>query len=200
MSLAATQRRRSYHVGNVRAQLLAAARELLDESGPTGLSLRAIADRAGVAPGTVYYYHADKAALLGDLAADGFRQLAETMRAAYAERDGQTGLQAIGGAYLTFVREKPQIYELMYQALEAERSPEVAAAEAFAFSVARAAIVDDFSVVHGPERSAQIADAIWAWGRGIAAISLSRSSPGRGPQHQAVDSAVEGLKALLGGR
>ena len=52
-STAILERRRTYHVGNVRSQLLSAAREILQEQGRVGLSLRAIADRGGVAPGTV---------------------------------------------------------------------------------------------------------------------------------------------------
>ena len=37
----------------------------------------------------------------------------------------------------------------------------------------------------------------WAWGRGIAAMSLSRGSPGQGPEGRTVESAVRGLEALI---
>jgi len=199
MTAVSLERRRTYHVGNVRGQLLAAARCILQESGRAGLSLRAIADRAGVAPGTVYYHYADKAALLAGLAIDGFRQLAEAMRAAY-EVDGDIGgLRSTGGAYLNFLREKPELYELMYEALDSGRREDVAAAEAEAFAVSRAAIMADFAGQHAPELAGSIADAIWAWGRGIAAVALSRSLPGHGPEDGAMESAVRGLEALIAG-
>ena len=196
-STAILERRRTYHVGNVRSQLLAAAREILHEQGRAGLSLRAIADRGGVAPGTVYYHYADKAALLGGLAVDGFRQLAEVMRQAYETRGEASGLRSTGLAYLNFLREKPELYELMYEALDAGRREDVAAAEAEAFAVCRAAIIADFVEQHSPDLAGEIAEAIWAWGRGIAVVALSRGAPGHGPKDEAVESAVRGLEALI---
>ncbi len=200
VSTATLERRRTYHVGNVRGQLLAAARDILQEQGRVGLSLRAIAERGGVAPGTVYYHYADKAALLAGLAVDGFRQLAEAMRQAYEARRGETGLRSIGFAYLNFLREKPELYELMYEALDAGRRQDVAEAEAEAFAVAREAIVHDFAGHHSTDLAHKIAEAIWAWGRGIAAVALSRGAPGCGPQRETLESAVEGLEALIIGR
>lgn len=200
MTTATLDRRRTYHVGNVRGQLLAAARDILQEQGRVGLSLRAIADRAGVAPGTVYYHYADKAALLAGLAVDGFRQLAEAMRVAYEARGAETGLRSTGFAYLNFLREKPELYELMYEALDAGRRQDVAEAEAEAFAVSCAAIVEDFIGQHSPDLAHKIAEAIWAWGRGIAAVALSRSAPGAGPQNETLESAVQGLEALIIGR
>lgn len=200
MRAASLERRRTYHVGNVRGQLLAAAREILQTQGRAGLSLRAIADRAGVAPGTVYYHYADKAALLAGLAVDGFRQLADSMRSAYENRGAESGLSSTGAAYLTFLREKPELYELMYEARDAGRREDVAAAEAEAFAVTHMAMVADFADQHSPELAGKIAEAIWAWGRGIAAVALSRGRPGQGPESEAVDSAVRGLEALILGR
>lgn len=200
MTPATVARRRNYHVGNVRGQLLAAARGILQESGRSGLSLRAIADRAGVAPGTVYYHYADKAALLAGLAVDGFRQLAEAMRVAYDAGPAEGGLRTTGMAYLSFLREKPELYELMFEALEDGRREEVTAAEAEAFAVSRQAIMADFAGLHAPEVAHKIAEAIWAWGRGIAAVALSRGAPGAGPRHETVESAVRGLEALINRR
>ncbi len=200
MTAVSLERRRPYHVGNVRGQLLAAARDILQERGRAGLSLRAIADRGGVAPGTVYYHYADKAALLAGLAVDGFRQLSDAMKSEYELRGHEGGLRAIGSAYLNFLREKPELYELMYEALDAGRRADVAEAEAEAFAVSRAAIVGDFVGQHSPEMAEKIAEAIWAWGRGIAAVALSRAEPGSGPEHETLESAVLGLGALIAGR
>lgn len=199
MTAVSLERRRTYHVGNVRGQLLAAAREILQESGRAGLSLRAIADRAGVAPGTVYYHYADKAALLASLAVDGFRQLSDAMRAAYEAHGHEGGLRSTGGAYLTFLRQKPELYILMYEALDSGRREDVAAAEAEACAISRAAIIADFEKQHSTDLAGKIADAIWAWGRGIAATALSRSSPGQGPEDETMESAVRGLEALISG-
>jgi AcrR family transcriptional regulator len=196
MTAASLARRRNYHVGNVRSQLLAAARDLLEESGHAALSLRAIAERAGVAPGTVYYHYADKAALLSGLAVDGFRQLAEAMRAAYLVRGADSGLRATGMAYLGFLSAKSELYELMFEARDAGRD-DVVAAEAEAFAVTRMAIMADFADLHSTDLAHKIAEAIWAWGRGIAAVSLARRAPGGGLADEAMQSAVRGLEALI---
>ena len=196
MTTAALARRRNYHVGNVRGQLLAAARELLETQGIEALSLRAIAVRAGVAPGTVYYHYADKAALMAGLAVDGFRQLTEAMRGAYGRRGEASGLRSTGDAFLAFVREKPALYQLMYEARDAGRRAEVAEAEAEAVAVSRAAIMADFAEVYPEDVAQAVAEAIWAWGRGIAAVGLARGvSPEAG--EEAVRSAVRGLEALI---
>ena len=44
-------------------QVVGAALELVDESGPDGLSVRAVAGRLGVQPNAVYTYVASRAAL-----------------------------------------------------------------------------------------------------------------------------------------
>lgn len=196
MTASVLARRRNYHVGNVRGQLLAAARELLEAQGIEALSLRAIAERAGVAPGTVYYHYADKSALMAGLAVDGFKQLTEAMRGAYARRGEAGGLRSTGDAFLDFLREKPALYQLMYEARDAGRRQEVAEAEAEAFEVSRAAIMADYAEVFPEEVARKVAEAIWAWGRGIAAVGLARgASPEVG--EEAVRSAVMGLEALI---
>lgn len=192
----ALARRRNYHVGNVRGQLLAAARELLEAQGKDALSLRAIAERAGVAPGTVYYHYADKAALLAGLAVDGFRQLAEAMRKAYAERGEDGGLRSTGYAFLGFLQDKPALYQLMYEARDGAMRPEVLEAEAEAVAVSRAAILADFDSVFAEEVAVKVAEAIWAWGRGIAAVAIVRGASSDEIE-DAIKSAVRGLEALI---
>lgn len=192
MTAASLARRRTYHVGNVRGQLLAAARDILAEQGLAALSLRAIAVRAGVAPGTVYYHYADKAALLAGLAIDGFRQLAESMQQAYSADPALGGLRTTGAAYLAFVREKPELYALMYEACDAGRE-DVAAAEAEAIEVSRQAIMADFGADYPPDLTRDMAQAIWVWGRGIAAVARARPADGEA----AIQTAVRGLGALI---
>lgn len=190
-------KRRSYHVGNVRVQLLSAARDLLAEEGKARLSLRSIAGRTGVAPGTVYYHYADKHALLAGLAIDGFKEMAEAMRLAVAQRGELSGLRAAGLAYIAFVKEKPALYELMYDAREHGRRDDVAAAEMAAFDVLADAIAADLEGRHPPERARQAAQALWAFGRGAATLALTCSEPGDGPQDQVFRDSVAGLEFLI---
>ena len=72
--------RDTYHVGNLAPQLLSAARDMLEEVGPTKLSLRAVSERVGVSSTAAYHHYANRAELIGHLAAQGFRELAKALR------------------------------------------------------------------------------------------------------------------------
>ncbi|MFN3521645.1 MAG: TetR/AcrR family transcriptional regulator [Phenylobacterium sp.] len=200
MTAVSLSKRRGYHVGNVRVQLLSAARDLLQEEGKARLSLRSIAGRTGVAPGTVYYHYADKHALLAGLAIDGFKEMAAAMREAVRTRGELSGLRAAGLAYIAFVKEKPALYELMYDAREHGRRADVAAAEQAAFQILADAIADDLEGRHPPERARQAAQALWAFGRGAATLALTCGEPGDGPQAEVIEDSVAGLEFLILGR
>ncbi len=58
-----------------REDILAACRRLVREGGLEGVSVRAVATAAGVAPGTLYHYFPDKRALLTAVTADVWREV-----------------------------------------------------------------------------------------------------------------------------
>jgi AcrR family transcriptional regulator len=60
---------------DVRRRLVAAARELVPERGWTAVSTRAVAERAGVAPGLVHYHFASVQALLTEAAVGALRDM-----------------------------------------------------------------------------------------------------------------------------
>jgi AcrR family transcriptional regulator len=64
-----------------RAKIFEAARDLVGEQGP-GVSMEAVAGRAGVAVGTLYRHHPTKAALLRAVLADSADRLAAAAREA----------------------------------------------------------------------------------------------------------------------
>ncbi|MDO8409771.1 MAG: TetR/AcrR family transcriptional regulator [Phenylobacterium sp.] len=192
-------RRRSYHVGNVRSQLSSAASALLESEGASALSLRAIARRTGVALGTVYYHYADKRALLAGLAVEGFRDLAETLHAAADARGETSGLRASGMAYLDFVRARPALYGLMYEMRDVGRREEVEEAESAAFAEMIRAVGQDYKPGADPDVIRQVAQAIWACARGVAALALARGGPGR-LDSETVRDAVLGLEILVARR
>ncbi len=72
-----------YHHGDPRAACVRAARELLEEGGSAGLSLRAVARRAGVSATAPYRHYADREALVSAVAAEGYRELAGYLAAAH---------------------------------------------------------------------------------------------------------------------
>ncbi|MEU6112977.1 TetR/AcrR family transcriptional regulator [Streptomyces sp. NPDC047117] len=104
----------SYHHGDLRAACLRAARELLEEDGSAGLSLRAVARRAGVSPTAPYRHFTDRDALVSAVAAEGYRELAEHLAGAHPSPTTPDDLAAIAIAYVRFALEHPAMFRVMF--------------------------------------------------------------------------------------
>jgi AcrR family transcriptional regulator len=104
--------RRPYHHGDLRRALLSAAVVAIEETGPTALSLRELARRAGVSHAAPAHHFGDKAGLLTALAAEGF----ELLGAALAEARERTGsFLEIGVAYVRFAVDHRAHFEVMFR-------------------------------------------------------------------------------------
>ena len=95
-----------------RAALLAAARAELAERGHAGISLRAVARRAGLSHAAPKYFFGDRAGLLTAVAAQGFAELARSLRQV------PPALAALGHAYITFALANPALFDLMFRPSE----------------------------------------------------------------------------------
>ncbi|MFF9360493.1 TetR/AcrR family transcriptional regulator [Streptomyces griseoluteus] len=104
----------SYHHGDLRAACLRAARELLEEDGSAGLSLRAVARRAGVSATAPYRHYADRDALVSAVAAEGYRELAEYLAAAHPEPRTPDELASVAVAYVRFALDRPAMFRVMF--------------------------------------------------------------------------------------
>lgn len=116
---------------DLRAQLLRVGRELLDEGGPTLLSLREVARRSGCTHQAPYHYFPNRESLLAALVAEGFDQLARQLQVA---RSGEGGpavlLERCANAYVEFALRNPGVFRLMFRAdvCDPQRHPEAQAA------------------------------------------------------------------------
>ena len=108
-----------YHHGALKETLLAEALHDLETEGLEGVSLRRLAESAGVSKTAPYRHFADKRELLVAIAADGFRLLAEKLESAPQEENGDTleGIRSLFRAYMGFARERPALYKLMISRL-----------------------------------------------------------------------------------
>ncbi|MFJ4964022.1 Transcriptional regulator, TetR family [Streptomyces sp. ADI96-02] len=105
----------TYHHGNLRAGLLARAEAVLEESGVDGLSLRSLARDLGVSHAAPARHFRDRQALLEALAAGGFTQLNERMRAAAEGGEPvRERIDALGRAYVHFAVEHMALLNLMF--------------------------------------------------------------------------------------
>jgi AcrR family transcriptional regulator len=121
-----TERRETYHHGDLRRTLLAAAREEVEQHGAQFLSLSSLARRAGVVQSAPYRHFADRDELLAAVATEGFESFADALRQA-AAGDEAGALRRMSAAYLRFGAANVELYRLMFASgltpAAAEESP-----------------------------------------------------------------------------
>jgi AcrR family transcriptional regulator len=107
---------KSYHHGNLRAELLDTAIAQLRSSGAEELSLRALARAIGVSQTAPYRHFSDKSELLAAMATRGYRELYLTLRQAVADAgdDPDEQMIAVAHAYVDYAAENPQLFKLMF--------------------------------------------------------------------------------------
>jgi AcrR family transcriptional regulator len=173
------RRRDSYHHGNLREVLIAAALALIAERGPAGFAFAEVARAAGVSPAAPYRHFRDRNALVAEIARQGFERFtADLDRAWNAGRpDPVTALENCGRAYLAFARREPAAYAAMFETgFALEEDAVLLAASERAFAVLRRA-ADTLCALHrGPSRppALMVALHIWAMAHGIASLFVGR--------------------------
>lgn len=110
-------KRRTYHHHDLRRALLDAAVELVQEHDVVALTLRKVAQRAGVTHAAPYHHFASKAELVATLAEEGYEKLyAMQLRAAeVAGDDPVLRLRALGVAYVEFALAHPGHFRVMFR-------------------------------------------------------------------------------------
>ncbi|MPY54567.1 TetR/AcrR family transcriptional regulator [Streptomyces acidicola] len=96
-----------YHHGDLRRAILRVALDVIAVDGPSALSLRDLARRAGVSHAAPAHHFKDRTGLLTAIAAEGFELLAAAIREATDLRDG-------GVRYVRFAREHPAHFQVMF--------------------------------------------------------------------------------------
>jgi AcrR family transcriptional regulator len=112
-----------------RERIVAASTELIEEQGLSSLSMREVARRAGVSHQAPYYYFADREAILGAIAEQGFRMLGEYVVRSAPQGSGceRAAIIAAGRAYLEFALAHRAHFRVMFrpELVSVERNPNV---------------------------------------------------------------------------
>lgn len=183
----------AYHHGDLPATLVRTAIQLLEESGETELSLRAVARRAGVSPAAPYRHYADREALISAVAAVGYRELAERLAAAHPSPSSPEQLASVAIAYVQFALERPALFRIMFgEPCDRDNAERVAATAAVAQYV-RAIVERTF-----PESDAEaLGTALWALVHGLAFLFLDGKLDASTPSVVA-ERIAAAIDALMG--
>ena len=106
--------------GRLREEIVAAAVDLLDESGDeSAITLRSVARRAGIAAPSIYRHFPDQPAIMLAVVQRAFVELEAQLRASLdtAGDDPRARLFACCHAYLRFAQEHPERYRSMFGGL-----------------------------------------------------------------------------------
>jgi AcrR family transcriptional regulator len=176
-----------YHHGDLRRALVEEAVRTIQHDGMDGLTLRAVGERLRVSRTALYRHFADKAALLGAVATDGFRMLRSALVEGWdAGGGGRDGFDAMGRAYVRFAVAHPAHYRVMFGGFLARPGPDpdLAHEAAAAFQVLVDAIVAQQQAgVMRRDDPLQLARYIWALVHGIAMLAIDGHF-----QHQEADA------------
>lgn len=159
--------RATYHHGDLRAALVAAAEGLLADGAP--LSLRAAAKAAGVSHAAPYHHFSNLDALMAAVAARGFADLALAMEGAYQPGDTKVTLVGHCAAYVGFAHARPAVFRLMFSPLLQRKAdhPALQVAADASFEVLRKA-----AHAHVGEGSDELALAGWGLAHGLASLAI----------------------------
>jgi AcrR family transcriptional regulator len=200
--------RKTYHHGDLRRALTAAALDLLRAGGPEAVTIREVARRAEVSPAAIYRHFPDRDALLAELgriARDGLarRMLDEQARVAHvADRQHATDrLLALGRGYLEFARSDPQLLAAAFLPFEpADGPPE----DPNPWKLLSAALDDLVSVgAMSPARRPGAEVVAWSAVHGFATLRAGRSfetSGERDPDPERLLAAIASALGLEAGR
>ncbi|MFJ8593657.1 TetR/AcrR family transcriptional regulator [Streptomyces sp. NPDC093598] len=162
---------RPYHHGDLRRAILTAALDVIAADGPSALSLRDLARRAGVSHAAPAHHFKDRAGLLTAIAAEGFGLLAAALRET-------ADLKEAGVRYVRFAREHPAHFQVMFAPeLLRDGDLELATARALASDALRDAVTA--VPPEGRGTDARLAGvAAWSLAHGFATLLLSHNLDG----------------------
>jgi AcrR family transcriptional regulator len=164
----------------LRAEILAATERLLIQTGDQeAVSIRAIADAAGVTPPSIYLHFADKNELLAAVCELRFNDLDRCMEEAAARvSDPLEALWARGRAYVRFGLDNPEHYRILFMTRpvagaapsDLDRLPGL---RAFGHLVEEVAHCIDAGAL-GPGDPFLIATNLWTGVHGITSLLIAR--------------------------
>lgn len=181
---------------DLRSELLRTSRQLLDESGPSALSMREVARRAGCTHQAPYHYFANREAILAALVHEGFDELADRLASAHEgleSTDLRAILTASGNAYVEFALRHPGVFRVMFRpdVCDPERFPEVVQAG----GRARGELARLVKVVLGDDAPLEVEVLFWSGVHGLASLLLDGPLAG---EFTSVEERIDFARGVVG--
>jgi AcrR family transcriptional regulator len=171
--------------GERTTEVLAAARELLEERGFDGIRMRSLADRLGIKAPSLYAHFRSKHDIENALIAQGLAEQSDYAARALDGADPAAGRAALWAAYRAWALANPALFALIASRALDRDDPAVVAAEAPGAEMVRRSAGGD----------AATAIAFWAFAHGMITLELNERVP---PGNDLDAVWATGLRGLAG--
>jgi AcrR family transcriptional regulator len=161
----------------LRDEILDAATALLLETGQAkAVSIRSVAERAGVTPPSIYLHFEDKDALLDAVCARYFAKLDQEMqRVAAGQPSTVEVLRAQGLAYVRFATQTPELYRIATMGQWRSGSDVDATLASSAFEHMRATVQELMGEgIFPPDDATSVALQLWSAAHGVASLLIAK--------------------------
>lgn len=178
---------------DLRESVLRAATEYVAKHGPDGLSIRQVANDAGVSHQAPYHHFGDRGAIFAAIAIEGFQGLSDAMTSAIEKAAPSERALAIGEAYVEFALRRRGHFRVMFRDdLCSHDDPELRKAADAAFEI----LLSEARHVAGPrapeDETRLRAITMWSVAHGLASLLID------GPIHRKLGT-LRNQKALIRG-
>jgi AcrR family transcriptional regulator len=164
-------------------EIVTAARELLEDAGPTGITMQAVAQRVGVRAPSLYKRIKDRDALIVAVTSRSIDDLAAKLESA------GTDLAELARTYRSFTHGNPEAFRLMF----------TASAPRDALDRAAAPVVRATTLLVGEQDALDAARLFTAWTTGFLQMELAGAFRLGGDVDHAFDYGLRRIIAGLGG-
>lgn len=164
------------------AEIVDAGREVLEEGGPSRLTMQSVADRVGVRAPSLYKRVRDRDALVAAVIAATIDDLTDRLEASDRSLEGLTR------AYREFAHDRPEGFRLIFST----------SAPQAALGRASAAILETARAVAGDARALEAARLVTAWATGFVQMELAGAFRLGGDLDEAFAFGISVLRRGLG--
>jgi AcrR family transcriptional regulator len=160
--------------------LLKSASDLLAAEGPAALTVRRIANDAGVSTMNVYSRFGGKDGVVEHLFIEGFHRLTAGMSAVQETNDPIADIQSCGAAYRQFAIDNPTLYSVMFDRVVPDFRPSIDAEVLAGATLGLLAKRLERAMAAGSLRTADplsTAALVWATCHGVVSLELKAVGP-----------------------
>lgn len=173
-------------------EIVAAARVLLEQSGPGAITMQAVAAAVGVRAPSIYKRLRDRDELLRLVTEAVVRDLGAALHGAAATGEPRTDLRALVRAAREFAHGHPQGYALVYASV-----PEPARPDGEVLAAATAPLLAVTAALVGEEQALPAARTVVAWLHGFLSMELAGAFRLGGDVAEAFEFGAERLVEVL---